>query len=380
MAEQQTFRMRITFAKQGRLALLSHLEVARAIERAVRRAQLPFAVSQGFSPHMKIAFGAALPVGVGGTREMVDLQLLRYVRPEEALLALQKESVPDLMVKECVYIEPKAPAASAAFPLSTYRALLSAAPAQLPVPEQVHIIRKKKEKVLDVADFLVGEMLHGDYRRLVCDGMLHSATNYECYKGLHSSLNSDNLFEIGHSLQRQFGPEPWTVYKGLHLFNFADNHDVTRAANILRNPAQLPLLYALLFAMPGIPCVYYGSEWGAEGVKSESDAPLRPCFPEPAENGLTRFIASLAAARRESPALRHGDFRILLMTNRQLIFERRLEGERMLAAFNAEAVPYTAHFDAGAGRADELLTGRPHDFGGGSELNPYSASYWRIGG
>ena len=159
MAEQQTFRMRITFAKQGRLALLSHLEVARAIERAVRRAQLPFAVSQGFSPHMKIAFGAALPVGVGGTHEMVDLQLLRYVRPEEALIALQKESVPDLMVKECVYIEPKAPAASAAFPLSTYRALLSAAPAQLPVPAQVHIIRKKKEKVLDVADFLVGEML-----------------------------------------------------------------------------------------------------------------------------------------------------------------------------------------------------------------------------
>ena len=159
MTEQQTFRMRITFAKQGRLALLSHLEVARAIERAVRRAQLPFAVSQGFSPHMKIAFGAALPVGVGGTHEMVDLQLLRYVRPEEALLALQKESVPDLMVKECVYIEPKAPAASAAFPLSTYRALLSAAPAQLPVPAQVHIIRKKKEKVLDVADFLVGEML-----------------------------------------------------------------------------------------------------------------------------------------------------------------------------------------------------------------------------
>ena len=52
-----------------------------------------------------------------------------------------------------------APAAAAAFPLSTYGALLSAAPAQLPVPEQVHIIRKKKEKVLDVADFLVGDML-----------------------------------------------------------------------------------------------------------------------------------------------------------------------------------------------------------------------------
>lgn len=159
MAEQQTFRMRITFTKQGRLALLSHLEVARALERAVRRAQLPFAVSQGFSPHMKIAFGAALPVGVGGTHELVDLQLVRYVPADEALAALQKASVPDLMVKECVYIEPKAPAASAAFPLSTYRALLSAAPAQLPVPAQVHIVRKKKERVLDVADFLVGEMV-----------------------------------------------------------------------------------------------------------------------------------------------------------------------------------------------------------------------------
>ena len=96
MAEQQTFRMRITFAKQGRLALLSHLEIARALERAVRRAQLPFAVSQGFSPHMKIAFGAALPVGVGGTHEMVDLQLVRYVRPDEALAALQAASASKL--------------------------------------------------------------------------------------------------------------------------------------------------------------------------------------------------------------------------------------------------------------------------------------------
>ena len=81
------------------------------------------------------------------------------MRPDEALAALQAASVPDLMVKECVYIEPKAPAASAAFPLSTYRAILSAAPAQLPVPAQVRIIRKKKEKVLNVAEFLVGDMV-----------------------------------------------------------------------------------------------------------------------------------------------------------------------------------------------------------------------------
>ena len=127
--------------------------------------------------------------------------------------------------------------------------------------------------------FLVGEMLHGDYNQLVNDQMLHSATNYECYKGLYSSFNSMNMFEIGHSLLRQFGPENWTLYKGKHLLNFVDNHDVTRVASILTNPEHLPLIYGILFAMPGIPCIYYGSEWGTEGVKQQgSDANLRPCF------------------------------------------------------------------------------------------------------
>ncbi len=157
MSDPNQFRLRITFVKQGRLALLSHLEVARALERAVRRSGLPFAVSNGFSPHMKLAFGAALPVGVGGARELADLQLVRYVTPEDALEALKQASVPDLMVTACAYVEPKAPAASAAFPISTYQVLFSAVPESLPIPAQVHVVRKKKEKVLDVAEFLVGE-------------------------------------------------------------------------------------------------------------------------------------------------------------------------------------------------------------------------------
>ena len=86
---------------------------------------------------------------------------------------------------------------------------------------------------------LIGEMLHGDYKRMVNGAMLHSATNYECYKGLYSSFNSMNLFEIGHSLARQFGPEAWTLYKGLPLLSFADNHDVTRVATILTNKEHL---------------------------------------------------------------------------------------------------------------------------------------------
>ena len=73
MADPRLFRLRVRYAKSGRLALLSHLEVVRALERAVRRARLPFAVTNGFSPHMRIAFGAALPVGVGGSDEFFDL-------------------------------------------------------------------------------------------------------------------------------------------------------------------------------------------------------------------------------------------------------------------------------------------------------------------
>ena len=157
MAEKRLFRLRVMFCQQGRLALLSHLEVARALERAVRRAGLPYAVSQGFSPHMKIAFGAALPVGVGGTHEVFDLQLERYVAPERALAALQAASVADLMAKSCRYLEPSAPAASVAFPVSTYRALLSCAPEAFPLPREVRVVRKKKEKRLLVEDVLVGE-------------------------------------------------------------------------------------------------------------------------------------------------------------------------------------------------------------------------------
>ncbi len=225
--------------------------------------------------------------------------------------------------------------------------------------------------------FLVGEMLHGDYNRLVNDAMLHSATNYECYKGLYSSFNSMNMFEINHSLLRQFGPENWTLYKGKHLLSFVDNHDVTRVASILSDKNHLPLIYALLFGMPGIPCIYYGSEWGCEGEKGQGDQALRPCFAEPEWNALTDFIAKLTAAKRSSEALNYGGFKSVLLTNKQCIFERKTENERVLVAINADSCEFTAHFDAGCGRAVDILTGCEHDFGGGSLLPAYSAFFWK---
>ena len=159
MTDPANFRLRVTFCKQGRLCMLSHLEIARALERAVRRAGLPYAISQGFSPHMKIAFGAALPVGVGGTCELFDLQLTRYVAPQKALAALQQASVPDLMPSAARYIEHTAPAASVAFPKSTYAAHLTVLPeGGVVVPETVTVVRKKKEKTLQVGEFLLGAM------------------------------------------------------------------------------------------------------------------------------------------------------------------------------------------------------------------------------
>lgn len=226
--------------------------------------------------------------------------------------------------------------------------------------------------------FLVGETLHGDYNQWMNDSMLHSVTNYECYKGLYSSFNSMNMFEINHSLPRQFGPDNWTLYKGKHLLSFVDNHDVTRVASILSNENHLPLIYALAFGMPGIPCVYYGSEWGAKARKEEGDPALRACFEKPEWNDLTTFISKLAEAKKHSNALNYGDFRSVLLTNRQCIFERKTDSERVLVAINADDQPFMAHFDAGCGTAVDLITGETHDFGGGSELAPYSAAYWKM--
>lgn len=226
--------------------------------------------------------------------------------------------------------------------------------------------------------FLLGEMLHGDYNRLMNDTMLHSATNYECYKGLHSSFNSLNMFEVVHSLLRQFGPENWTLYRGKHLLSFVDNHDVSRIASILSNEKHLPLIYAMCFGMPGIPCVYYGSEWGTKADKSQGDPALRASFSEPEFNELSEWISKLAEAKKHSQALNYGEFRSVVLTNRQCIFERKAEGERVLVAINADSEAYTAHFDAGCGMAVDLITGEKHDFGGGSTLPPYSAYFWKM--
>lgn len=223
---------------------------------------------------------------------------------------------------------------------------------------------------------LIGEVLFGDYNQIVNDEMLHSCTNYECYKGIYSSFNSMNMFEIAHSLNRQYGPEQWCIYRGKHLMSFVDNHDVTRIASILTNKNHLPLTYGLLLGMPGVPCIYYGSEWGEEGVKApNNDYALRPCFEEPKPNELTEEIKKMIHVRTGSNALCHGSYRNIVLTNHQLIFERRTDDERMLVAINASDAPFTAHNGELGGTMTDLLTGNEIQMSGQLEMPPYSVQY-----
>ena len=112
--------------------------------------------------------------------------------------------------------------------------------------------------------WLMGEVIHGDYARWANDDVLHSVTNYELHKGLYSGHNDHNYFEIAHTIRREFD-ENSGIYKGRKLYSFVDNHDVDRIASKLNDKRNLIPVYTLLYTLPGIPSIYYGSEWGIEG-------------------------------------------------------------------------------------------------------------------
>lgn len=192
--------------------------------------------------------------------------------------------------------------------------------------------------------FLLGEMIGGDYNVLFNHGC-SSVTNYECRKGIFSSLNSKNLFEIGYSLNRQFGKDPWCLYTGKHLLSFVDNHDVDRFASVVEDKRDIPLGYDLLYAMPGIPCIYYGSEWGAEGKRTNtSDDDLRKSYNNPEWNELSEHLSALSKMRLEHHAFTDGDYQQIEIQNQQLSFSRSTSEETIYFAMNLSDAPFTFHF------------------------------------
>ena len=193
--------------------------------------------------------------------------------------------------------------------------------------------------------WLMGEVIHGDYSRYVTPDKLNSVTNYELHKGLYSGHNDHNYFEIAHSIRRQFDSNGG-IYRGLRLYSFVDNHDVDRIASKLNVPGHIYPVHTLLFALPGIPSIYYGSEWGIQGRKiGGNDDPLRPAvhleealknIPDPA---LLSWIKTLGRIRAEQRSLVDGRYQELLLTNRQYAFARLLGEEGVLVAVNNDDKP-----------------------------------------
>ena len=185
--------------------------------------------------------------------------------------------------------------------------------------------------------WLMGEVVHGDYSRWANNEMLHSVTNYECYKGLYSSHNDKNYFEIAHSLNRQFGKGG--IYENLCLYNFVDNHDVNRLASMLKEPENIYNVYTLLYTMPGVPSIYYGSEYGIQGEKGVgTDAPLRPELDidnlENPNKKLYKYLCKLGKIRKQSQALMYGNYEAVLIKNEQFVFSREINGEKVYIALN----------------------------------------------
>ncbi len=191
------------------------------------------------------------------------------------------------------------------------------------------------------ADFwLMGEVIHGDYSRYVKPHMLDSVTNYELHKGLYSGHNDHNYFEIAHTIRREFD-QNGGIYRGMKLYSFVDNHDVERIASKLRVPGHIYPVHTLLFTLPGIPSIYYGSEWGIQGRKEHgSDDSLRPAvnlaeaLAHPDDPKLLQWITALGKIHREQPALSEGRYQELLLTNRQYAFARILGDHGVVVAVN----------------------------------------------
>ena len=236
------------------------------------------------------------------------------------------------------------------------------------------------------ADFwLMGEVIHGDYGRWVNDETLHAVTNYTLHKALYSAHNDHNYFELAHTVDyvaRAVGDTG-------KLYTFVDNHDVERIASKIQNKADLLPLYVLLYTLPGIPSLYYGSEFGMEGRKghgAEADTPLRPMlrYEDYREaihtNPITKLIAALGRIRRETPALRRGDYRQLLLQTTHFAFARTCEGSEAIVTVNNADHSLTMELHVADGAYVGALTGATATAENGSlrvEVPPHSGEIWR---
>ncbi|MHA7179297.1 alpha-amylase family glycosyl hydrolase [Arthrobacter sp. MDB2-24] len=208
--------------------------------------------------------------------------------------------------------------------------------------------------------YFVGEYIHGDYASEVRDGGLDSATQYELWKAVWSSLNDANLFELAAALERHNA-----LLASFAPLTFLGNHDVTRIASRLTDPALLPHAVAVLLTVGGTPSVYYGDEQGYRGIKEDragGDDDVRPLFP-PAPGSLSPVgrpvfdvHQELIGVRRRHPWLHRARTQILQLSNEVLAYRVAAEGpDALVVALNlssdAQPVPATGALSVLAGQA-----------------------------
>lgn len=149
-------RLRAEYYTGPELKFLSNLDMMHLIERALRRAAIPYALSEGFNPHIKLSLGTVLPVGLWGIREYFDLELKENMLPQDFMAGLNKVLPDYMVVKNCLPIEEDEPslmkilnAASYAFVVEQPVAYLEAWAAEFLNRSEITVKNKGKKKNQD---------------------------------------------------------------------------------------------------------------------------------------------------------------------------------------------------------------------------------------
>src|SRR3954453_23312793 len=216
--------------------------------------------------------------------------------------------------------------------------------------------------------YVVGEVIHGDYVRVVRESGMDSVTQYELWKAVWSSLNDGTLHELAHALGRHDG-----FLESFVPLTFVGNHDVTRIASRLTDVRHLPHALAVLFTVGGTPSVYAGDEQavtGGKGDRAGGDDPVRPAFPAtpaqlaPFGEPTHRLHQELIGVRRRHRWLHRARTTPLHRDNRQLSYAVTDGSERLVGGLNRAdgaavlPAPGAGALLAGAGRVRQPGTDR----------------------
>ncbi|NEG54582.1 alpha-amylase family protein [Bifidobacterium platyrrhinorum] len=202
--------------------------------------------------------------------------------------------------------------------------------------------------------WIFGEVIHGDYPRIVTESTMDSLTQYELWKSIRHALQSDNFFELDWNLTRHnafldtFVPQ-----------TFIGNHDVTRVASEI-GADKAALALAVLMTVGGVPSIYYGDEQGYVGIKEQrlgGDDDIRPKFPDSPDmlSGLGepvyRLHQALIALRRRNPWLLDARTEKVLLENRRFVYRSVAAdgGTHLTVELDVESTPtFTIRDAAGA--------------------------------